>query len=74
MSSWLWPTTADVGMRVFAKDLPNLLLDAAHGVQAYLVSDASANAINGHVRHTGEWTVSSEHNKHDPSFHKAWIY
>ena len=74
MSSWLWPTTADVGMRVFAKDLPNLLLDAAQGVQAYLVSDASARTINGHLRHTGEWRVTSPHNKHDPSFlFLAWL-
>jgi SHS2 domain-containing protein len=74
MSSWLWPTTADVGMRVFGRDFANLLLEAAHGVQGYLVSDASAKKLNSHTRHTGEWTVMSEHNKHDPAFlFLAWL-
>ena len=38
MSAWLWPTTADIGMRVFAKDFPSLLAEAGLGMQAYLMS------------------------------------
>ena len=46
MSAWLWPTTADVGMRVFANSLASLLGEAATGVQAYLISETSARTIN----------------------------
>ena len=56
MSAWLWPTTADVGMRVFANSLASLLGEAATGVQAYLISETSARTINAHVRRTGEWS------------------
>ena len=74
MSAWLWPTTADIGMRVFAKDFPSLFAEAALGVQAYLVSEASAKLINTHVRHTGEWRVRSEHNPNDVHFlYLAWL-
>ena len=74
MSAWLWPTTADIGMRVFAKDFPSLLSEAALGVQAYLISESGSQHINAHVRHTGEWRVRSTHNPHDIHFlYLAWL-
>ncbi len=74
MSAWLWPTTADIGMRVFAKDFPSLLAEAALGVQAYLMSEAGAKLVNTHVRHTGEWRIRSEHNPKDVHFlYLAWL-
>lgn len=74
MSAWLWPTTADIGMRVFAKDFPSLLTEAAHGVQMYLMSEESARNINSHVRRTGEWRVRSDHDPNDELFlYLAWL-
>jgi len=74
MSAWLWPTTADVGMRVFAKSFPALLEEAATGMQSYLLSEASARQLNGFVRKTGEWRVSSEHRPEDEEFLLlAWL-
>lgn len=74
MSAWLWPTTADIGMRVFAKDFPSLLTEAANGVQMYLMSEESARTMNQHVRRSGEWRVRSQHNPHDRHFlYLAWL-
>ena len=74
MSAWLWPTTADIGMRVFAKDFPSLLVEAANGVQMYLMTEESAQTINQHVRKSGEWRVRSEHNSNDRHFlDRAWL-
>ena len=74
MSAWLWPTTADMGMRVFANSLPSLLTEAAYGVQAYLISEDSARTLNAHVRHTGEWRVRSQHRPDDVHFlYLAWL-
>ena len=74
MSTWIWPTTADIGMRVFANNFSSLLGEVAQGVQAYLMSEQSARHINKHVRNTGEWRVRSEHNSMERSFlFLAWI-
>lgn len=74
MSAWLWPTTADIGMRVFANNFASLLTEAAHGVQTYLISEKSARTLNAHVRHTGEWRVRSEHRPDDVHFlYLAWL-
>ena len=74
MSAWFWPTTADIGMRVFANSYSRLLIEAAHGIQTYLLSEKSARTINSHVRHTGEWRVQSEHSPFDYEFlYMAWL-
>ena len=74
MSAWLWPTTADVGMRVFANSLASLLGEAATGVQAYLISETSARTINAHVRRTGEWRVRPTHRPNDVHcLYLAWL-
>ena len=74
MSAWLWPTTADIGMRVFAKDFPSLLAEAGLGMQAYLMSEESSKHLNAHVRHSGEWRIRSQHNPRDVHFlYLAWL-
>ena len=74
MSAWLWPTTADIGMRVFANSFSSLLAEAAHGVQTYLISEKSARTLNAHVRHAGEWRGRSEHRPDDVHFlYLAWL-
>lgn len=74
MSFWLWPTTADVGMRVFASSLPHLLAEGALGTQHYLMSSRSARAMNDLLRHAGVWRVRSPHDPHDPAFlFIAWL-
>jgi SHS2 domain-containing protein len=74
MSAWLWPTTADVGMRVFAKNYASLLAEAAVGMQTYLLSETSAMNLNAFVRKTGEWRVRSEHRPDDQEFlFLAWL-
>ena len=74
MSFWLWPTTADVGMRVFAPSLPRLFEESALGVQHYLMSSPAAKSINEHLRHTGEWRIQSPHDPNDHAFlFIAWL-
>ena len=74
MSSWLWPTTADVGMRIFGKDFPDLLTEAAHGMQQYLMSEKAVQTLNDHVRHSGVWMVRSPHQPEDQTFlFLAWL-
>lgn len=74
MSSWLWPTTADVGLRVFASSFDGLFVEAAHGVQNYLMSSESYEEAKSEVRHSGEWRVTSQHAPYDRSFlFIAWI-
>ena len=74
MSSWLWPTTADVGLRVFASSFDGLFVEAAHGVQNYLMSSESYEEAKSEVRHSGEWRVTSQHAPFDRSFlFIAWI-
>jgi SHS2 domain-containing protein len=68
MSSWLWPTTADVGMRIFAPTLSTLLSEASHGMQHYLMSPSAAATLNQHLRSTGEWRVRARHNPQEPAF------
>ena len=58
MSAWMWPTTADVGMRVFAPSFEQLLIDAGYGMQQYLLSEKGAMMTNQLPRHYGEWVLS----------------
>jgi SHS2 domain-containing protein len=74
MSSWLFPTTADVGMRVFGSSLANLLQEAAYGMQTYLLSSESNHSVDALLRHTGEWRVRAQHQPHDPAYlFLAWL-
>ncbi len=54
MSSWLRPTTADVGLRSFAASKARLFEETTAGMQDYLLaSEISSEAIH----HTSVWTV-----------------
>ena len=57
MSWWLWPTTADVGIRAFSSS-PSLLIDELiHGMQNIVLSDSDKifddNTIIGEI----EWNL-----------------
>ena len=65
MSAWIFPTTADAGMRVYAPDFPSLLVEGALGIQAYLLAPAAEPFIQRRPRHSGEWRVRSKHSPHD---------
>ena len=74
MSSWLFPTTADVGMRVFASSLADLLQEAAYGMQTYLLSSESNQSVDALLRHTGEWRLRSQHQPREPAYlFLAWL-
>ena len=54
MSSWLRPTTADVGLRSFAASKARLFEETTAGMQDYLLaSEIPSEAIH----HTSVWTV-----------------
>ena len=54
MSSWLRPTTADVGLRSFAASKERLFEETTAGMQDYLLaSEIPSEAIH----HTSVWTV-----------------
>ena len=54
MSSWLRPTTADVGLRSFAPSKARLFEETTAGMQDYLLaSEIPSKAIH----HTSVWTV-----------------
>ena len=54
MSSWLRPTTADVGLRSFATSKARLFEETVAGMQDYLLaSEIPSEAIH----HTSVWTV-----------------
>lgn len=54
MSSWLRPTTADVGLRSFAASRARLFQETTLGMQDYLLAtEISSEAIH----HTSVWTV-----------------
>ncbi|MDA0926084.1 MAG: hypothetical protein O3C36_05535, partial [archaeon] len=61
MSAWVFPTTADAGMRIYAPNLSTLMVDAALGVQAYLMSPSAELRIQQLLRQTGEWRVRANH-------------
>ena len=74
MSAWVFPTTADAGMRVYAPNLSTLMVDAALGVQSYLISTSAVSRIQELPRHTGEWRVRAEHSRHDSTMlFVAWL-
>ena len=54
MSSWLRPTTADVGLRSFAPSKARLFEETTAGMQDYLLaSEIPSNALH----HTSVWSV-----------------
>ena len=58
MSSWLRPTTADIGLRSFATSLERLFEETSYGMQNYLIDEKSAKQIKSHIHHSSVWNVS----------------
>lgn len=74
MSSWLWPTTADVGMRVFGHGLAHLFEDAAYGMMSYLMSEQGLLSAQSVIRTSGEWNVRPQHGgKGIEALYLAWL-
>ena len=58
MSSWLRPTTADIGLRSFAATFERLFEETSYGMQNYLMDSESARVIESLVHHSSVWNVS----------------
>ena len=58
MSSWLRPTTADIGLRSFAASFERLFEETSYGMQNYLIDSDSAQQIGSLVHHSSVWNVS----------------
>ena len=58
MSSWLRPTTADIGLRSFAATFERLFEETSYGMQNYLMDSESARVIGSLVHHSSVWNVS----------------
>ena len=58
MSSWLRPTTADIGLRSFAASFERLFEETSYGMQNYLIGSESAKQISTLIHHSSVWNVS----------------
>jgi SHS2 domain-containing protein len=58
MSSWLRPTTADIGLRSFAASFERLFEETSYGMQNYLIDSNSAKQIPSLIHHSSVWNVS----------------
>ena len=58
MSSWLRPTTADIGLRSYAATFERLFEETSYGMQNYLIDSESARTISKQVHHSSVWNVS----------------
>lgn len=58
MSSWLRPTTADIGLRSFAASFERLFEETSYGMQNYLINSESGREIGSLVHHSSVWNVS----------------
>ena len=56
MSSWIFPTTADVGIRSFSRTLSGAIEEITMGIQEYQLL-SSNNDLNSFVRKTGTWGI-----------------
>jgi len=56
MSWWLWPTTADVGIRAFSSN-PSMLIDElVHGMQNIVLSEDINLNVDNHIVGEIEWS------------------
>ena len=58
MSSWLRPTTADVGLRSYAASFERLFEETSYGIQNYLIDSESAKKFETLIHHSSVWNVS----------------
>ncbi|MBK11740.1 MAG: hypothetical protein CMB44_04265 [Euryarchaeota archaeon] len=56
MSWWIFPTTADVGIRSFSNTLESIIRETTLGIQEYQLV-APISELNSIVRHTSTWAV-----------------
>ena len=54
MSAWPRPTTADVGLRAFARSPSRVFDEATMGMQNILISEASVGLLRGELRGCGK--------------------
>lgn len=59
MSAWPRPSTADVGLRVYAPTFERLLTEAAVGMLDLIASPHGAQAAQQLQRHTATWSIES---------------
>ena len=58
MSAWPRPTTADVGLRAFARSPSRVFDEVTMGMQNILISEASGAKSERLIRHSAQWNVS----------------
>ncbi len=56
MSWWIFPTTADVGIRSFSNTLESIIRETTLGIQEYQL-EVPISELNSIVRHTSTWAV-----------------
>ena len=56
MSWWIFPTTADVGIRSFSNTLESIIRETTLGIQEYQLL-VPINELNSLVRQTSAWAV-----------------
>lgn len=56
MSWWIFPTTADVGIRSFSSSLEGVIRETTLGIQEYQLL-APISELSSHMRHTSTWAV-----------------
>ena len=65
MSWWVLPTTADIGIIVFAKSASHLMEECAKGLQSIVMSDQAEKKLGSHIRHTSQWRIDAVPNRED---------
>lgn len=74
MSAWPRPSTADIGLRVYAPTFEGLLVDGATGMLNILVSPKGARQLGTLVRHTSLWNIENAPGNHDDGLLMvAWL-
>ena len=56
MSWWIFPTTADVGIRSFSNTLESIIRETTLGIQEYQLV-VPISELNSILRHTSTWSV-----------------
>ena len=61
MSYWVRPTTADVGIRAFGRNMNDLLKEMTNGMQSIVI--AKGQDLNSIQRKTARWEVAHDGNR-----------
>jgi|TARA_B110000459_G_C16610861_1_gene496040 SHS2 domain-containing protein len=65
MSAWPRPTTADIGLRAFAKSRSRLFDELTIGMQEILHSGEASTQSEELIRHSAQWNVSIDSTTED---------